>query len=184
MASVTGIAWYKKEDYEKLLSLFIDRGDMASTYQEWLISSESLVDQLRQSGNAFQKVYIDPATFPAWCAARRMNINAEARARFVAIFECEPSCLLSPGDTPAMQVYRAECAEILRRFREHRINHQKCTASLDAAVAEAVLRLSPEELPELRAAIMENSRIVKEERTRRRAAQAVTLPEMRKEKGW
>jgi hypothetical protein len=70
-----------------------------------------------------------------------------------------------------VEVYKAECAEILRRFREHRINHRLCTASLDAAAVSVVLRLSPEDLPELRATILENSRIVKQERTNRAGVQ-------------
>lgn len=66
-----------------------------------------------------------------------------------------------------MKVYRSECAEILRRFRDRRINHKNCEAMLDAAVSGVVLRLSPEELPELQSSILENSRIVKGETTRR-----------------
>ena len=46
--------------------------------------------------------------------------------------------------TPPVDAYKAECAEILRRFLEHRLNHQHCIAALDAAVAGVVLRLSPD----------------------------------------
>ena len=84
--SVVGIAWYRQEDYERLLSLFVDSNKLASTYEEWLKQAERLTDQLRRTGQAFQKVYIDPDTFPAWCAARGLNIDAKARIRFANEF--------------------------------------------------------------------------------------------------
>jgi hypothetical protein len=84
--SVVGIAWYKKEDFDTLLSLFTDSKKLGSTYEEWLKDAESLVDKLRRNGHAFQKVYIDPYTFPAWCAANGMNIDAKARVRFANEF--------------------------------------------------------------------------------------------------
>jgi|CZKS01.1.fsa_nt_gi hypothetical protein len=80
--SVVGIAWYKKEDYKTLLSLFTDSEKLASSYEEWLKDAECLLDQLRRNGHAFQKVYIDPKTFPTWCATRGLNIDAKARIRF------------------------------------------------------------------------------------------------------
>jgi hypothetical protein len=82
--SVVGIAWYKGEDYETLKRLFVDGDNLPETYEEWLNSAERLVNQLRRDGLAFQKVYIDPDTFPAWCAAKGLDLNATARTRFSA----------------------------------------------------------------------------------------------------
>jgi hypothetical protein len=84
--SVVGIAWYKKEDYETLLSQFTDSDKLGSTYEEWLQDAERLLDQLRRNGHAFQKVYIDPKTFPAWCAARGLDIDSKARMEFASEF--------------------------------------------------------------------------------------------------
>lgn len=69
--------------------------------------------------------------------------------------------------------YFTECAEILRRFLEHRLNHQHCTAALDAAVSDVILKLSPDDLPALQLAILENIRIVKQERIKRVGPQSV-----------
>jgi len=79
-----GIAWYKKEDYETLKRLFADGDNLPTTYDDWLNTAERLLKQLRRDGQAFQKVYIDPDTFPSWCAARGLEMNAEARTRFSA----------------------------------------------------------------------------------------------------
>jgi len=83
-ASVIGIAWYKSQDYETLKRLFIDGDNLPTTYGEWLQSAERVVNQLRRDGHAFQKVYIDPETFSAWCAARDLELDANARTRFSA----------------------------------------------------------------------------------------------------
>ena len=67
-----------------------------------------------------------------------------------------------------MKVYRSGVRGDPSLFRDRRINHKNCEAMLDAGLcSEVVLRLSPEELPELQPSILENSRIVKGETTRR-----------------
>jgi hypothetical protein len=88
--AVVGVAWYKREDYELLLDLFVDRDVLHERYDDWLKSAERFVDDLRRSGQAHQKVYIDPATFPAWCAQRAMKIDANARKRFASEFVAHP----------------------------------------------------------------------------------------------
>jgi hypothetical protein len=80
--SVTGIAWYKREDYERLRALFMDGDKLPSTYDQWLNKAEDIVNQFRSNGQAFQKVYIDPNTFADWCSARGLDIDAKARMRF------------------------------------------------------------------------------------------------------
>jgi hypothetical protein len=84
--SIVGIAWYKREDYDTLLDIFTDSKKLASTYDEWLKDAERLADHLRRNGLAFQKVYIDPKTFPAWCAGKGLNIDAKARMAFAIEF--------------------------------------------------------------------------------------------------
>jgi hypothetical protein len=80
--SIVGIAWYKREDYERLKLLFTDGDKLHATYDDWLNGAERLLNQLRRDGQAFQKVYIDPDTFPGWCAARGLDVDAKARVRF------------------------------------------------------------------------------------------------------
>jgi hypothetical protein len=72
-----------------------------------------------------------------------------------------------------MEVYKAQAREIIRQFREHRITNRHCTAMLNAAVAEVVLRISPEQLPELQVNMLENNRIMEQEKNRRALLQKV-----------
>lgn len=80
--AIIGIAWFKREDYAALKRLSSDGNTFAATYDDWLQSAEQLIEKFRTDGQAFQKVYIDPNTFPAWCATRGLEVNSQARIRF------------------------------------------------------------------------------------------------------
>ena len=79
---VTGIAWYREEDYDKLRRLFVDGNNLPSSFHEWLTKAQALFDRMKREGHAVEKVYIDPETFPGWCAVRGMDIDSKARVRF------------------------------------------------------------------------------------------------------
>ena len=59
-----------------------------------------------------------------------------------------------------METYKRETAEAVRRFRENRINHAECKASLDAALERVVHRMKPGDLPEVRFEILKNQGLV------------------------
>lgn len=84
--AIVGVPWYKREDYQRLLRIFSDRDNFATTYDEWLKAAESVMNNLRRNGHACQKVYIDPDTFPAWCAVNTIDIDAKARTLFASDF--------------------------------------------------------------------------------------------------
>lgn len=69
-----------------------------------------------------------------------------------------------------MEVYKAETREVLHRFLGHRLKFPDCIAALDAALAGLIPKLIPEQLPELRAVMLENNeRLMKEMMKRERA---------------
>jgi hypothetical protein len=49
-----------------------------------------------------------------------------------------------------VKVYKAECREILRRYRAGEITRAACINALDAAVAVLVPTLAPDQLEQLR----------------------------------
>ena len=59
-----------------------------------------------------------------------------------------------------MEIYKRETAEVVRRFRENRINHAECIASLHAALERVVHRMKPGDLPEVRFEILKNQGLV------------------------
>jgi hypothetical protein len=67
-----------------------------------------------------------------------------------------------------MEVYKAETAEVIRRFLSHQLGYEECIAALDAALAGVMPRLKRGELNVLRALVSANNEIVKKEMDRRK----------------
>jgi hypothetical protein len=79
-----GTYWIKEEDYPALLQLFDDDDKMPPSWKEWLKVAEEMEQGLKAYGHVVLRVYIDPATFPDWCAAHGTNPNSAGRRKFVA----------------------------------------------------------------------------------------------------
>ena len=80
------IAWYRPEDYNVLRLLFKDGHKLPLTYEDWEQQVYEIIDQAKIQGIVVIKAYIDPKTFPNWCRARDLNIDAKARERFATEF--------------------------------------------------------------------------------------------------
>ena len=87
---VAGLAWYRREDYPKLLSIFDDADSLPPSYDEWLEKAKDIESDLIIRGHRVIRATIDPETFPAWCAAKGLKPDASARTRF-GVEEAEAS---------------------------------------------------------------------------------------------
>lgn len=79
---VAGMVWYRLEDYEAAVAIMEDRHQMPTTYSAWRIKAEQAEKQMQRLGWSTTRAYINAADFGAWCGARGLNINAEARNQF------------------------------------------------------------------------------------------------------
>ena len=77
-----GIVWYRAEDYDRLKAMFTDGRKLPDTFESWLESAHNVYDMLTRRGFVIVKAYLDPDTFPGWCRARGMKMNAKARSHF------------------------------------------------------------------------------------------------------
>jgi len=64
-----------------------------------------------------------------------------------------------------MEVYRAECAEILRRYRIGRITYTQCVDALASAVSAAVPTVPPDKMELLQSTVAANSAALENMRT-------------------
>lgn len=78
----TGIPWYRREDYARILTVMEDAQLLPETWEDWFKKAKNVRDQLRRKGHVVEQVYIDPDTFPGWCLARGLDVNAKARTAF------------------------------------------------------------------------------------------------------
>ena len=76
-----GIAWMREEDYPALIRIFED-GHMFGNWEQWSQRAEATEKQFQSEGVIVLRAFLDPATFPAWCAARSIAPGREARTQF------------------------------------------------------------------------------------------------------
>jgi hypothetical protein len=78
------LAWYRREDYPRVLEMMADRSEMHDTYDEWLRDAERLEKGLVSKGQAVTHVILDPERFRSWCDQHNLKPVAKSRSRFVA----------------------------------------------------------------------------------------------------
>lgn len=78
---IRAMVWYKEEHYQELLSLFDDAELLPTSFQDWLIRAEEKKAELEANGDQVIKVFIDPETFPEWCAQKKLAKDANARSQ-------------------------------------------------------------------------------------------------------
>lgn len=80
---INGIAWYRRDDYARLLTILEDADKLPRTFDDWLKKAEAHEKKLSTRGMRVMRVIIDPDAFPGWCLANGLNVDAEARRKFV-----------------------------------------------------------------------------------------------------
>lgn len=76
------MAWFRREDWDRLLAIFDDPQVMPATYDQWLEKAEAGFRYHKSRGAVVEKIYIDPQTFPDWCQRRGLRVDADARVTF------------------------------------------------------------------------------------------------------
>lgn len=77
---VISMAWYRREDYNTIISIMSDSHHMHHSFDVWLADAEQGERKLKSEGYTVVRAFIDPKTFPKWCSASRMDINSKARS--------------------------------------------------------------------------------------------------------
>ncbi len=79
-----GVVWYREADWPHLRAQLADADKLPDTYAEWLASAQGLLAQLRRDGIPAERVPLDPAVFSAWCVARGLALDAQARSQYAS----------------------------------------------------------------------------------------------------
>lgn len=78
----TGIPWYAREDYPRILAVMEDAQKLHTRWEDWFKAAKQLRDRLRAQGYLVVEAHIDPDTFPDWCRANGHNVDAKGRSAF------------------------------------------------------------------------------------------------------
>ena len=79
-----GFAWYKEADYQRLKAMFIDGHKLPATFLQWQDQAEQGFKRYLRQGYICVKAHIDPDTFPDWCRAHGLKLDAHARTQFAS----------------------------------------------------------------------------------------------------
>lgn len=77
--NIVGIAWYRREDYPRVLEIMADQHLLPRTHDQWEKFAQQAEASAKSRGLAVHRAYIDPEEFITWCAITGRNVDAEAR---------------------------------------------------------------------------------------------------------
>jgi hypothetical protein len=81
---VTGCAWYRAEQWDRLREISADRDRLEQTYEEWVANAEESLRNMRKAGIYAKKIDVDVEELLMWCEARGQEVDGEARAAYAA----------------------------------------------------------------------------------------------------
>jgi hypothetical protein len=85
-----GLAWYSREDWQRLREIADDRDKLDDAYEDWERQALKMIRDLEAVRRRIRKVPINIEALIAWCAERKCRIDMAARSEYV-------SYLLSQG---------------------------------------------------------------------------------------
>jgi hypothetical protein len=80
----TGIAWYRREDYPRILAMMTDGHVLPKTWEEWRTKANATERQMRKRGMSVVRSFIDPDKFLEWCVKHGLDPDAKARMQFAS----------------------------------------------------------------------------------------------------
>ena len=79
-----GVAWYRKEQWPRLLEIADDKEKLEASYDEWVKIAQKTMREMEKLGLSLVKVDVDVEELLAWCQRRKIPVNGEARASFTS----------------------------------------------------------------------------------------------------
>lgn len=80
-----GVAWYREDQWSRLLEISSDRDELEGTYAEWHAMAEKNLKLLNKQGYSIQKVDLDVEELLHWCNSQSRDVDGDARSEFVSI---------------------------------------------------------------------------------------------------
>ncbi len=79
---VMGVAWYRSEQWGRLLQIVDDREALEDTYEAWKTAAEESLQQFARPGVVVHKVDIDVEALLRWCLAHNRPVDGAARSAY------------------------------------------------------------------------------------------------------
>jgi len=82
---VTGIAWYRRDQWTRLRALASDPDKLEESYEDWLAGAQRTLVQMTLTGMRTQRVDVDVDTLVQWCQIEGRPLDSAARAAYAAV---------------------------------------------------------------------------------------------------
>lgn len=79
---VTGIAWYRRDQWSQLRDAAADPDVLENTYEEWLGVTQKTIVDFASEGIRTERVTLDVEELVEWCRSNKRNVDSSARAEF------------------------------------------------------------------------------------------------------
>jgi hypothetical protein len=79
-----GVAWYRREQWNRLLEVADDRDNLEDTYEEWEANAKKGLRRLTRPGFEPQRIDIDIEELIRWCKLKNRPVDGAARSIFTA----------------------------------------------------------------------------------------------------
>jgi hypothetical protein len=82
---ITGIAWYRRNQWTRLRELAADRDKLEESYDDWLAGAQKALVQIAVTGVRARRVDVDVEALFRWCQAQGRPLDSAARAAYTAL---------------------------------------------------------------------------------------------------
>ena len=82
--AAVGVAWYRPQEWQRLLQVSADRDELEATYDEWASAMPARIAEIEQAGFKAHRIDVGVEDLIAWCRLRSRAVDGAARADYVA----------------------------------------------------------------------------------------------------
>lgn len=79
---ICSIPYYRKDQYDRLREVSIDKETFSISYEEMMIITESKHKEMENKGFEVVKIDVDIEELIEWCNSRSVTLNPESRTKF------------------------------------------------------------------------------------------------------
>ena len=137
---VMGVAWYRPDQWDRLLQIVGDRENLEDTYDAWKSAAEESVRQFSRPGVFVHKVDIDVEELLRWCLAQNRPVDGAARSAYameqLSAEGTGPSARVDTAEAPFTQIARER-----ERLSIDRIDHVVLTVKSIQATCDFYTRV-------------------------------------------
>jgi hypothetical protein len=82
--TIFGVAWYRREQWSRLVELCSDADALDASYEDWLRNATARFTELTAAGLTLKRVDVDVERLLAWCLVQGRPVDNQARSEYAA----------------------------------------------------------------------------------------------------